>query len=268
MPFPITKLAYGLRCRLAEITSLTERYNLQVAAGSINICPPQLQPVKAADSVAFWRDDTGFFVDFSDRDGELFDNGSLYQINMILSLIWLNETDLTAMEIITVKPIQLVLCRCITTPTFIQKTASMLRANVKKLTIIEDGDDIPQDIRCKHPVCLSTVFSSFPNIERLSLDNVLPTSWVPNLEPQQTTKLLRLNLLGTVDSIRNLNFAEFFKKQPKGFKMRFEICFGDSQSDDTSELEEILNRYFIRNESDDSCLTLDLMDRYEYYTLK
>uniref|UniRef100_A0A7E4VP06 FTH domain-containing protein n=1 Tax=Panagrellus redivivus TaxID=6233 RepID=A0A7E4VP06_PANRE len=62
--------------------------------------------------------------------------------------------------------------------------------------------------------------------------------------PDQPTKLQRLDMnVNSLDVIRDLDFKEFFEKQPSGFQMELTImslpvhCY--------PEFETIINRYFI-----------------------
>uniref|UniRef100_A0A7E4V806 F-box domain-containing protein n=1 Tax=Panagrellus redivivus TaxID=6233 RepID=A0A7E4V806_PANRE len=256
MPYPIATLPYGLRYRLAELATPKERLNLQIAAGCKDICPPRLQTVRLVDSLTIARKDGVLVVSINDEPEQPFDSNELFQISKDLELVSLNESDLT-MEVITLEPIKLTVDDCDTTPAFIEKAASVTRANVKQLTIL--GAD-------SSTICMSTVFKAFPDIKRLYLDNVMPTSWMPKLESHQTTKLRELVLNGMgVDAIRGLNFPEFFNKQAEGFDMAL-IC-RTLPLKSFLQLQRLSSQYFNQCNSMPANFVI-IHNRRCYYTLK
>uniref|UniRef100_A0A7E4VNV3 FTH domain-containing protein n=1 Tax=Panagrellus redivivus TaxID=6233 RepID=A0A7E4VNV3_PANRE len=261
MPYPLSDLPYGLRCRLGELATRSERYCLHIAAGCKDICPPTLQTVKTVEKLVIAKKNGALVVSVDDGPEELFDKGELFQCYE-LNLKSLNEKDLT-MEIVTLQLTFLNIDNCDTTRAFLKKMANLTFPNMKYVSIyFTDNDE-------SSTICLSAMFTAFPSVERVVLLYAYPTSWMPILEPRQTTKLRDLEMcISDVNAFKGVDFQAFYEKQTKKFHMLLD--FKNTSDSDNKKLKKIVSRYFVRVETTSN--NINFVVRYhdgtECYTLK
>uniref|UniRef100_A0A7E4VQ27 FTH domain-containing protein n=1 Tax=Panagrellus redivivus TaxID=6233 RepID=A0A7E4VQ27_PANRE len=161
------------------------------------------------------------------------------------------------MEIVLPELILMTITKCNTTPSFIRKVASVVRGRVHSL-IIEMQSPL-------NTICLSTLFAAFPDLETLSIEYALLTSWMPN----QPTKLQKLHMdVHDLDAIRGLDFKKFFEKQACNFRMELDIDLLPVHC--RSEFYSIINQSFQkynRNNDGFADLAVGFSARETFYKL-
>uniref|UniRef100_A0A7E4ZS51 F-box domain-containing protein n=1 Tax=Panagrellus redivivus TaxID=6233 RepID=A0A7E4ZS51_PANRE len=241
MPFPLHALDYGSRCRLRELVTPREAYDLQIAAPHFDGLKPIQTILRRYSGFTSVRinDDNEFYADFMTKD---MNNDKLYLVKNHLRIA--HFTSNHSAQLITdrfvLAPSQLMFIECDITAKFLQDLCSKTTTNISKLDFMSGSfhDDVTLELVC-------TLFKELRDLN--VFDNFFTRTWIDTFISHKFTNMTNISVYeASIDllKVEEKQLIEFMQAQDSNFKVGITLKGNCGDSEVQKILGDLFSKFF------------------------